>query len=166
MQQFADATQGILLAPLKYVQRGFNLCCDRVILLQRGNQSGPRAQLQLLGRVRRVESPFQRVELCVLQGSPISPRDVVFYSQTLGSNCNTSELLRRTEWLSTALQRARYVRQLINGVYHLRNLYDEFGRHGPDGWRRAVADQWPASAKSICELSAERLVVQSAESEN
>ena len=163
VQQFASAEAGLLLAPLMYVQRGFNLCCDRVILLQSWRRSGSRSLLQLIGRVRRIESPFQLVELCVMQGMSVSPRDAVFYPMTLGTDLDTSELLRRTEWLSTALESARSVRTLVSGGYRLRCLYDEFGcRHGPAGWRRALADQWPAAERTIVQLSAARLVVQSA----
>lgn len=108
IQQFAAASEGLLLAPTNYVQRGFSLYCDSVIVLDIYGRASPRVMLQLLGRVRRVESPFSKVSLCILQGTPIQPQDLAFHAMALSAQ-DTSKLIHDSEWFHHAAESYEYV---------------------------------------------------------
>jgi len=160
IQQFAAATQGILVAPTHLLRRGYNLHCDSLVVLAPRRCPTPAALLQLLGRVRRVESPFARVRLAVLQPE-VRPADLAFYALALGTSKSTSELLREAAWFHSALQHKGYAFVEQAGKRVKLDGHELRGDGSPQSRLQTLQRFYPDAARAVREYTALRLVVES-----
>lgn len=106
VQAFASASSGLLLGGLRYLARGFNLHIDTAIVLDADASVGVQLLLQLRGRVRRAESPFAKVQLCLhvgaaqLDQAPLLARHLAFHG-LVQSERTTDALLGRVRWFES-----------------------------------------------------------------
>ena len=63
---FLESKRGIILSPIDYLMRGFNLHVDTAIAISPTGALSAKIMLQLRGRVCRVESPYRVVSLHIL----------------------------------------------------------------------------------------------------
>jgi len=75
----ATTSSAMLIAPLKYMSRGFNLFCETLVIFTNHALKGE-LLLQVLGRVRRTGTPFRKVFLKIYQYTPIRPHDLAFFT--------------------------------------------------------------------------------------
>lgn len=91
IQQFAEAKEGILVAPYQYLKRGFHLPVSDLIILS-SQHLAPLALIQILGRIKRVESPFRTVRLSILQNVPIGPSEIAFHALAASGKRDTDDI--------------------------------------------------------------------------
>lgn len=93
VERFAtDPEQHVLLAPLTYMSKGFNLHCDTVLVFS-GRRIREKLLLQLRGRLRRVGTPYRTVYFRIFQQDSIGPVELSFHALAL-TETQSSALLR------------------------------------------------------------------------
>ncbi len=102
MQNFANCNEGALAAPMDYVLRGWNLKCDAVLLINTKCALTPNTTIQLLGRVLRVESPFQTVRLCIQQNHDITANELACHALVASGTRSTDKFIKDAKWFNTS----------------------------------------------------------------
>lgn len=156
LEAFAAADTGALAAPYHYVKRGFNLRVEAVIVLTSDNPQ-PRSLLQLLGRVRRIESPFPNVRLCILQNHRFSGAELAFHAfAASGIYPHTDELIKAAE----AFER-RSPRYFVNPTNRKRFKIDQaiLDDHSIAGKLALLKIIYSRSAEHVVEATEARILV-------
>lgn len=67
--EFQAASEGTLWASGNYISRGFNIPCDTLLVLDRDGSLSAKVLLQIVGRVRRVQTRHRAVRCCLVSSN-------------------------------------------------------------------------------------------------
>jgi hypothetical protein len=154
VQQFNELRAGVLLGPIEWLSRGFNLPCEAMIVLDQFSNLWPSTLLQLVGRLRRVESPFKTTELHILQGAPISTRELAFHGLYAGTALvgrSNKEFLKLAKWFHLHPRVHKTPEGKRRPLPYCRNLEE---------YRALFADLFPRDAACVKEIDERHLIVE------
>lgn len=152
--KFATSTEGGLAAPLHFLARGFNLYCDSALVIDCAAAFNAGTALQLIGRIRRVESPFPVVRLSILQDEPIGARQLGFHALAAGGKRETGKLISKAQWFEKGPQMVKTTdgkRQKLD--------YGLVNDRTAEGRRRLFQALFPEDDQYVYEFNENRLRV-------
>jgi len=67
---FQKSKTGLLFGPASYLAKGFNLAADHLLILNLNGNMSPKILLQIIGRVRRVQTGHRSIKVSLVSGDP------------------------------------------------------------------------------------------------